>query len=191
MASEWVVGRLLNQDDAKLEEVRTHFIQKSGIDLDTLRKDYEEMVFFEERQTPLEWVDSRLAGTKIGKLSPSWKKVLFKKDGHANALLQGHWGELLFNAFKYADHSKYNFLTIRFEEQTMEKHKWLRMIWENPCSGKKENQYGEGLEGISEQLQKLNKTEDKKLTLNYGIKKKRFIVCLSYRSDMLIPYKSK
>ena len=64
------------------------------------------------------------------------------------------------------------------------------MIWENPCSKKNGNQYGEGLEGITEHLRKLNKTENKKLTLYYEIKKKLFLIILSYRSDMLLPYKT-
>ena len=44
--------------------------------------------------------------TKIGKLSPSWSKVLVRNDGYAHALLQGHWGELLFNALKYTNYEK-------------------------------------------------------------------------------------
>ena len=160
--------------------------------LDDLRNDFEEKVFFSDKnQTALKWIDSKLGKTQIGKLSSSWKKVHLRRDGYAHALLQGHWGELIFNAFKYADHTKDNFLTIDFEEFKKDGQKWLKMIWGNPCPKTDRKDVGEGLIGIAEHLQQLNEKESKELTLHSDYKRNRFHTILNYRSDMLIPYKPK
>jgi len=191
-ATERVVGRLLNQNESKLKVARDHLLQKSGMGLDDLRNDFEGKVFFtDKKQTALKWIDSKLGKTRIGELSSSWKKVRLRRDGYAHALLQGHWGELFFNAFKYADHTKDNFLTIDFEEFKEDDHTWLKMIWGNPCTKTGKKDVGEGLVGIAEHLQQLNEKESKKLTLNYDYKNNRFLASLNYRSDMLLPYKSK
>jgi len=47
------------------------------------------------------------------------------------------------------------------------------------------NHGGEGLEGITEDLMQLNKTEDEKFSLYSNNKKNNFQVNLFYRSDML------
>ena len=212
-ATERVVARLLNQNDSKLEKSRDQLVSKSGMGLDALRNSFEEQVFFEPQQTALEWVNENVAYTKIGELSPLWKKVRLRKDGYAHALLQGdHWGELLLNSFKYADHTNKEFLTLRFEEHEAENRTWLRMIWENPflkdekiesaeVSEKPEDygkvqkntvrNFGEGLKGIEANLRQLSATEDENLLLKYGLKNGKFIVTLNYRSDMLVPYQIK
>ena len=212
-ATERVVARLLNQNDSKLEKAREQLVSKSGMELDALRNSFEEQVFFESQQTALEWVNENVGRTKIGKLSPLWKKVRLRKDGYAHALLQGdHWGELLLNSFKYADHTNKEFLTLRFEEHEAENRTWLRMIWENPflkdekiesaeVSEKPEDygkvqkntvrNFGEGLKGIEANLRQLSATEDENLLLKYGLKNGKFIVTLNYRSDMLVPYQIK
>ena len=191
-AAERVVGRLLNQNESKLKVARDYVLKKSGMKLDDLRNDFEEKVFFSDKtQTALKWIDSKLGKTQIGKLSSSWKKVHLRRDGYAHALLQGHWGELIFNAFKYADHTKDNFLTIDFEEFKEDGKKWLKMIWGNPCPKTDRKDVGEGLIGIAEHLQQLNEKESKELTLHSDYKRNRFHTILNYRSDMMLPYQPK
>ena len=73
---------------------------------DKLQNDFEERVFFNNRLTAIEWLDDKLGKIKISKLSPSWKKVLIRRDGYTHALLQGHWAELFFSM-------RSNMLTIR------------------------------------------------------------------------------
>ena len=187
-AAERVVARLLNQNYPKLQTVRQQLVEKSGMKLDTLRSDFEEEVFFEDKQTALEWMDAKLAKTRIGELSPSWQKVRLRKDGYAHALLQGHWGELLFNVFKYAEHTQPEFLKLTFEEHMANDQTWLRMIWENPCASSEEDEFGKGLEGIAVHLYKLNETEDEGFTLNSSFQDQCFQVSLNYRSDHLVPY---
>ena len=60
------------------------------------------------------------------------------------------------------------------------------MVWKNPSIEQDRKIVGEGLGGIFETLSKLNKTEDKNLTLNSELKKNHFCISLFYRSDMLI-----
>ena len=183
-AAERVVGRLLNQKFVKLRIARKHLEQKNKMKLNQLCNDFEERVFFNEKLTAIEWIDEKLAKTKIRKLSPSWSKVLVRNNGSTHALLQGHWGELLFNALKYADHGKDEFLTLKFEEKK-EEFTWLQMIWENPSVKKEDDQIGEGLEGIEEDLRQLNE-EGSDYTLKIENKKNRFRVTLNYRSDLLM-----
>ena len=199
-AAESVAGRLLNQKFGKLRIVRKYLEDKNKISLDKLRNDFEERVFFNNKLTAIEWLDEKLGRTRIGELSPSWNKVIARNDGYAHALLQGHWGELLFNALKYADHEKSEFLTLKFEEKK-EEFTWLQMIWENPSAKKDDNSSGQGLEGIEEDLRQLNEVgyrlimkrddtlemdDGSKYSLDIETKKNIFRVKLSYRSDLLI-----
>ncbi len=136
IASEFVIfQRLLNQNNLKLSETRRHFVGMSGVDLETLSNDFQEKVLKNKEISPLGWIDSKIVKTKIGKLSQSWNKIRLRRDGSAHALLQGHWGEMLFNALKYWDHSQKEFLTISFKEKKAGDYKWLQMVWKNPCSG--------------------------------------------------------
>ena len=184
-AAERVVERLLNQNYVKIKDVRDKLVKKSGMDIDELRNDFENKVFFDQKQTSLNWINDKLAKLEIGKMSPTWGNILIRKDSYTHALLQGHWGEILFNAFKYANHSKKDFLTIKFEEHVEKEYTWLQMVWENPCKKTDNNHGGEGLEGITEDLMQLNKTEDEKFSLYSNNKKNNFQVNLFYRSDML------
>ena len=184
-AAERVVGRLLNQDYVKIKDVRAKLVKKSGMDIDELRNDFENKVFFDQKQTSLNWINENLAKLQIGKMSSTWGNILIRKDSYTHALLQGHWGEILFNAFKYANHTKTDFLTIKFDEQVEKDYTWLQMVWENPCKKIDKNHGGEGLDGITEDLMQLNKTEDEKFSLYSNNKKNNFQVNLFYRSDML------
>ncbi len=185
-AAEKVIGRLLNQNDVKLELARGQLIKRNGTELEKITSDFEERVLIKNELKPLQWIDTKLAKTTIGELSSLWKKVRLRKNGCAHALLQGHWAELIFNALKYSDHSKNKFIKLSFEEHSDKNYTWLRMVWENPCIEKDKKIVGEGLGGIFETLSKLNKTEDKNLTLNFEFKKNHFCISLFYRSDMLI-----
>ena len=184
-AADRVVERLLNQNYLKIKDVRTKLVKKNGMDIDELSNDFENKVFFDQKQTSLNWINDNLAKIKIGKMSSTWGKILIRKDGYTHALLQGHWGEILFNAFKYANHTKKDFLTLKFIEHIDKDYTWLQMVWENPCKKIDKNHSGEGLEGITEDLMQLNKTEDEKFSLYSNNKKNNFQVNLFYRSDML------
>jgi hypothetical protein len=185
-AAERVVDRLLNQNYSKLKLAQAKLVKKSGMNLDALRNDFEDKVYFEQKQTVLKWINEKLAKTKIGKLSPSWEKVMLRKDGYAHALLQGHFGEIFFNAFKYANHDEKEFLTIKFKEHTDKNHTWLQLKWENPCGKTDKNTTGEGMEGIAVDLKLLNQNENEKFTLNSNIMDNFFKLNLNYRSDMLL-----
>ena len=185
-AAERVVDRLLNQNYSKLKLAQAKLVKKNGMDLDKLRNDFEDKVYFEQKQTVLKWINEKLAKTKIEKLSPSWEKVMLRKDGYAHSLLQGHFGEIFFNAFKYANHDEKEFLTIKFKEHTDKNHTWLQLKWENPCGKTDKNTTGEGMEGIAVDLKLLNQNENEKFTLNSNIMNNFFKVNLNYRSDMLL-----
>jgi len=184
-AAERVVGRLLNQNFGKLQKVRKHLEDKNKMSLDNLRNDFEERVFFNKKLTAIEWLDEKLGKIKISKLSPSWEKVLVRNDGYTHALLQGHWSELFFNALKYADYKKDVFLNLKFEEKKDDRL-WLKMIWDNHSFIKKDEQSGEGLEGIEEDLRQLNEEERVDYTMNIENKKNKFKVTLNYKSDLLL-----
>jgi hypothetical protein len=184
-AAERVVSRLLNQKFVKLYKVRKHLKDKNNMSFDKLQNDFEERVFFNNKLTAIEWLDDKLGKIKISKLSPSWEKVLIRRDGYTHALLQGHWGELFFNALKYADHKKDVFLEIKFEEKEDE-ILWLNMGWGNHTRIKDDEEGGEGLEGIEEDLRQLNEAKRFDYPMNIENKKNKYKVKLSYKSDLLI-----
>jgi hypothetical protein len=182
---------LLDQYDVKLAVAREKLVSKSGMNPDELQNDFNKVVTVKRKQTALDWINAKLSKTQIGELSPLWKEVCLRKSGAIHCVLQNHWKELLFNAFKYADHTKEEFLTLRFEEHIAKDNKWLRMIWENPyAKGDKKRSSGEGLINIKANLCKLNNKKSKEFTLHSELKKNRFIVSINYRSDMLLPYKN-
>ena len=185
-AAERVADRLLNQNYSKLRLAQGKLVKKNGMDLDTLKNDFEDKVYLEQKQTVLQWINEKLAKTNIEKLSPSWEKVLIKKDGYAHALLQGHFGELFFNALKYANHDEKDFLSIKFSEHNDKNHSWLQVTWVNPCENTEKNADGEGIVGILEELKLLNQNESEEFTLNSNIANGFFQLNLNYRSDMLL-----
>ena len=101
-------------------------------------------------------------------------------------MLLGHISEILLNAFKYADLSKNNFLSITFNESENNDSDWLQMTWENYHSGSKPTTWRRGLEGIAENLRNLNMTKDEKFSMNVETNK-NFVVTLSYKSELLAP----
>jgi hypothetical protein len=186
-AAEHIIEqRLLNQQDIKFDNSRSHLINKSKTDISTLCNDFEDNVIFNNKITPLEWIDSKMAKTTIGNLTPTWEKIRLRKDGYAHHYLQGQWGELLVNAFKYADILQNNFLKITFAEKNINDTNWLQMTWENSCVESKETRKRSGLEGIAENLKNLNNTNDENFSLNIAAEGGKFVVALTYSSEMLL-----
>ncbi len=186
-----LIRDLLDQYDVKLAVAREKLVSQNGMDLDALQNDFNKAVKIERKQTSLEWLTTKQLKTQIGELSPLWKEVCLRKSGAVHSVLQNHWREIFFNALKYADHTKEEFLTLRFEEHTAKDNTWLRMVWENSYTkSDKKISSGEGLNNVKANLCKLNNKKSKEFTLHSELKKNQFIVSINYRSDMLLPYKN-
>ena len=111
----------------------------------------------------MEWLTTKQLIIQVGKFTPLWEEVCLRKSGAIHSVLQGHWREIIFNALKYADHTKEEFLSLHLEEHISKDKTWLRMTWENPYTeSDKSISSGEGLNNIKANLCKLNNNNSKK-----------------------------
>lgn len=125
---------------------------------------------------------------KITEISPLWKKVFILSESHAEALLFGYFSEILFNAFKYADHDKDEFLRLIFDEKIINDTTYLSCSWENPVKDKAPSipGSGKGLDAIQEDLKQLNDTENPEESLIISQQKNQFQVTLFFKKDLLV-----
>ncbi|MHA1887618.1 MAG: hypothetical protein ACTSX0_06305 [Promethearchaeota archaeon] len=149
---------------------------------------FEENVFFNLLQTAIEWANENIAKITYH-LSPLWSEIRLVKDNFAEALLQGYFSELFFNALKYRDQNQDTWANITFIEKQINKKTYLISTWENPFLSKEKLTLGSGLglEGIKNDLEMLNETKDEKMTLRIEKDDKIFKVILNFSKDLFIP----
>lgn len=184
-----VLTRFLNQNHAKSESVRDRVINSTGHTLDDLRHNFEDALFFSDTpQTAIGWCDSNLRPIEFHFSSPIWKNVGIRQEGLSEAMLYGHFAEILFNAFKYADHQSDWFLRIDFGEWEDDAMKYLTISWENPLTTESIALLGsgKGLESVSEDLQQLNDKISPEHTLLIEKSEGCFKLNLCYQADLLL-----
>jgi TPR repeat protein len=183
-----VISRLLNTHSAKFNAVRSQIIGEQVTDIDALRLDFEDAMFF--RDPPMsahQWCSQHLRPIEWVYQDERWREMGLKREGLAEALLYGHFAELLYNAFKYADHYAPHFLRLVMDSETIDGRQYLTMTWSNPVSpiplsGMGSNQ---GLEAIQEDLAQLNGQFEKAPTLTYGKEGDTFVTRMAYQADLL------
>ena len=116
-----------------------------------------------------------------------WQNIGLKRDGVAQTLLYGHFAEILFNAFKYADHAAVDFLCLEFDELQQNDQRYLTITWSNPVSDNRLSGMGssQGLEAIKEDLSQLNGQHATAPNLVYWVENSCFYVRLFYQTDLL------
>ncbi|KOR32222.1 hypothetical protein TI05_08595 [Achromatium sp. WMS3] len=182
-----VIARFLNQDYAKMEPIRKIVLKHTGQTIDTLRQQFEEAMFFSTPpQTAHKWCHTYLRPIELT-ISPLWQKIGIRRHSLAEALLYGHFAEIIFNAFKYADHTADWFLRITFREQEINKIQYLTICWENPRNPTNQFDLGskQGLAAITEDLQQLNGSTNPETTLYNETTEHSFKLYLHYQSDLL------
>lgn len=188
-AVERIIARFLNSDYHKLDMIRQHICEHKQTTLSELKNSFEENVFFNPRQLAIDWASANIAGiTKT--LSPMWKGIRLRRDGYAEALLQGYLQELLFNALKYRDSVQDVWVGINFSDEKIDDTTWLNAKWENPFDEGKNIQLGtgKGLEGIENDIRMLNLDGGKQAgTLEVQKNPGLFSVTLHFRKDLFIP----
>ena len=183
-----VLTRLLNQNHAKAESVRDRLINNTGRTLDDLRHNFEDALFLSDQpQTAIAWCNSNLRPIELHFSSPKWEDIGIRQEGLSEAMLYGHFAEILFNAFKYADHQSDWFLRINFGELEDEGVKYLTISWENPLltESRAVAGSGQGLAAVSEDLQQLNDKISPEHTLHSEKSKGCFKLNLCYQADLL------
>ena len=183
-----VTARFLNQHYAGLETIRNKILTQTNTDLNQLKQKFEDDILLHNCLSPLEWVSQNLRPIQITQISPLWKKVFILSDSYAEALLFGYFSEILFNAFKYADHESQEFLTLSFAEQTINEDIYLSCNWSNPTTNQKLSGLGtnQGLEAIAEDLKQLNNTEKPEQSLLICQQDNQFQVTLFFKKHLLI-----
>ncbi|MDP1663787.1 MAG: tetratricopeptide repeat protein [Methylobacter sp.] len=187
-AASRVAARFLNQHYAGLNSIRDNILSKKNVSLDALKQKFEDDILLNKSLRPIAWVNQNLRPIQITEISPLWKKVFILSESHAEALLFGYFSEILFNAFKYADHDKDEFLTLVFDEKNIDDKTYLTCSWQNPVKDKSQSMLGtgKGLDAIQEDLKQLNDTENPEESLLISQQKNQFQVTLFFKKDLLV-----
>lgn len=187
-AASRVTARFLNQYYAGLTSIRDNILSKKNVSLDALKQKFEDDILLNKSLRPIAWVNQNLRPIQITEISPLWKKVFILSESHAEALLFGYFSEILFNAFKYADHDKDEFLTLDFDEKNIDDKTYLTCSWQNPVKDKSPSMLGtgKGLDAIKEDLKQLNDVENPEESLLISQQKNQFQVTLFFKKDLLV-----
>jgi hypothetical protein len=187
-AASRVAARFLNQHNASLESIRTKILAQKNVNLESLRQKFEDDILLNKTQSSLEWISQNLRLFKVIEASPLWQKVFILADSHAEALLFGYFSEVLFNAFKYADHTADEFLTVVFDEAVIDGITYLTCNWRNPLGDNVPNSLGtgKGLEAIQEDLMQLNDTGNETNSLMVAQGNHQFNLTMFFKKDLLI-----
>ena len=187
-AASRVTARFLNQHNASLGSIRDKILTQKNISLDVLRQQFEDDILLNKTLGSVEWINQYLRPFEVVALSPLWQKVYILAESHAEALLFGYFSEVLFNAFKYADHDAEKFLTVRFDETVIEGKTYLSCSWSNPMGNKTPNSLGtgKGLDAILEDLRQLNDTNNATNSLLVTQDDDQFKVTLFFQKHLLI-----
>jgi len=187
-AASRVTARFLNQHYAGLNSIRDKMLSKKNLSLDALKQKFEDDILLNKSLRPIAWINQYLRPVQVTEISPLWQKVFILSESHAEALLFGHFSEILFNAFKYADHDKDEFLTVAFGEKNINDKTYLTCSWLNPVKDKSPAMLGtgKGLDAIQEDLKQLNDTESPEESLLISQQNKQFQVTLFFKKDLLV-----
>jgi hypothetical protein len=187
-AASRVTARFLNQHNASLGSIRDNILSRKNVSLEALKQKFEDDILLNRSLKSVEWINQNLRPFKIVNISTLWEKVFILAESHAEALLFGHFSEILFNAFKYADHAANEFLTVSFDEKVIDGITYLTCSWQNPLGDNIVNSLGtgKGLEAIQEDLMQLNDTQSQSNSLLVVQEKKQFQVTMFFKKDLLI-----
>lgn len=187
-AASRVAARFLNQHNSSLGSIRDKILAQKNASLDALRQQFEDDILLNRTLGSVEWINQHLRSFEVTALSPLWQKVCILAESHAEALLFGYFSEVLFNAFKYADHNAEKFLTVRFDEAVIDGKTYLCCSWSNPQGNKIPGSLGtgKGLDAILEDLQQLNDTGSDTKSLLVSQNDQQFQVTMYFQKDLLI-----
>lgn len=186
-AASRATANFLNQYYAGLNTIRDKILAKKNVDINVLKQKFEDDILLNKSSRPIAWINENLRPVQITEISPLWKKVCILAESHAEALLFGYFSEILFNAFKYADHDKDEFLTLVFNESVINDKTYLVCSWKNPVKDKTPLLgTGKGLDAIQEDLKQLNDTETPEQSLLVQQQNNQFQVTLFFNKDLLI-----
>jgi hypothetical protein len=187
-AASRVTARFLNQHNASLTTIRDKILSRKNVSLKDLKQKFEDDILLNRSLDSVEWINQNLRPFKVIENSPLWQKVSILAESHAEALLFGYFSEVLFNAFKYADHEADEFLTVVFDENIINGKTYLTCSWQNPLGNKTLNSLGtgEGLNAIQEDLRQLNESHSKSNSLVIIQDRQQFQVIMFFKKDLLI-----
>jgi TPR repeat protein len=182
-----VVARFINQDDASLKGIREQALAVKGSNLENLKHSFEDSVLLNNTLSSIEWTTLNLLPIKITEISPLWKNIFIQSENYTEALMFSYFSEILFNAFKYSNHGNDEFLTISFNECSIDNQIYLSCNFSNPAV--KNNPLslgtGVGLDAIKEDLYQLNDTDEAKKSLLVSKQDRQFQVTLFLQKDLL------
>ncbi|MCK5683347.1 hypothetical protein KAJ27_04480, partial [bacterium] len=183
-SAERLIGRFLNSSYHKIDTVRNEICSLSNKNINELRQNYEQNVFFEERENIIDWINKYIGLFEVT-IDDTWQSIQMLENGYSDAMLQGHLGEILFNALKYSDWTKNKWCRLSF----ISDENYLFIQCSNSQRKNPETSHsGKRLLGIANDL---NILSNNRKTLEKTIEKDKFTVNLIYQKDLFIKRKLK
>jgi tetratricopeptide (TPR) repeat protein len=187
-AASRVAARFLNQYNASLNSIRCQILSLKKTNLDALKQKFEDDILLNQSLSAIEWINQNLRPFKVKVISPLWQKVRILAESHAEALVVGYFSEVLFNAFKYADHAADSFLVVELDQCIVDNKTYLTASFCNPRGNETSTRLGsgKGLDAIREDLQQLNDTGNDTNSLMVTTNEQTFQVTLFFQKDLLL-----
>ena len=158
LAAFRAIDKFFDTNEYSLNFARDTIGKKQG-DFLRLSSEYQKYVLAtvdDENLSILSWCSENLRPITICYKCDDWKKILFHNNSQSVALFFCYFFELLFNAFKYADHNEHDFLTITLGNEVISGNEFLTMIWTNPKSNQSSFGSNKGLNLSASYISLLN-----------------------------------
>lgn len=183
-----LASKLLNINYNKLNSIRETLCKKWQTDIEKLKEDFEENVFFKRNSNIINWINNNIDKVDVN-ISELWSILRFKVNNYAEALLQGYFTELIFNSLKYRNQENRIWLKILFKEKEVDGKQYLQVRFCNPVNHGTERSLGsgEGLNAIKNDLEMLNESEMPEKTLKKYKSDEKFCIELSFEKYLLVP----
>lgn len=139
LAAFRAIDKLFDTNEYSLNFAR-ETIEKQQGNFSNLSNEYQKYILETNENSDnlsiISWCSEKLRPINIKYQCDDWKKILFYNNSQSVALFFCYFFELFFNAFKYADHTSHDFLTITLANEFIDNNEFLTMIWINPKSDK-------------------------------------------------------
>ena len=162
LAAFRAIDKLFDTNEYSLNFARDTIGKKQG-DFLRLSSEYQKYVLAtdDENLSILSWCTENLRPITICYKCDDWKKIFFHNNSQSVALFFCYFFELLFNAFKYADHNEHDFLTITLGNEVISGNEFLTIIWTNPKSNQSSFGSNKGLNLSASYISLLNDDKHK------------------------------
>jgi len=162
LAAFRAIDKLFDTNEYCLDFAR-ETIEKNKINFSKLSDEYQNYVLEtdDDSLSIISWCSKNLRPITVIYDCDDWRELFFTNNSQSIALFFCYFFELFFNAFKYADHSQNDFLTITLGSEVISENNFLTITWENPKSNQTSFGSNQGLNLSASYISLLNPDEYK------------------------------